>query len=219
MGFEPQMPLISDAYRFFETAVSMQNGKNLGRKSLRLLENMTGILGIPVRNTVRITSTWSNFLSEQGVGFAQESTKFFYSKSNSQMLNEAIRTGNKTQINNYIENTYNSYLVRNEITNLLFSVEGSKINLYDVNTFRKVEEGVSKEYKIPDDLKERYHGLAEKSLIRLINSEAYRALPKKERLSKIQRVINYYYNTLKADVLDEEFELLTIEEVSNRALK
>lgn len=219
-GFSPTMPLFSDIYNIFSTAVSLQNGQNVERKILRIFEQTGSLIGLPVRNGVRIASNMSRFLGDNGSEFFQDMTAFFYSKSNAQMLAEGVRTGNRSVINNYVGETYSNAMVKNEIVRLLARLPEEKISLYDVKSFRVLNEDKTyTTYQIPQATKQKYQRLTQNALSQTIKSEEYRSLKPEERLKTLQRVINYYYNIMKDDIQKNEFELKSPEDVVINALR
>ena len=73
---------------------------------------------------------------------------------------------------------------------------------------------------IPTNIRDKYSELIERSLTRLIKQGSYKRLKTpQEKAKAIQKVINYYWNHMKSVVLKEKVDLLTINEVYQRALK
>jgi hypothetical protein len=80
-------------------------------------------------------------------------------------------------------------------------------------------------YEIPETVGDKYKNLTQQSLIRLIRSSEYRRLPDHHKAKMIQRVINYYYNYMKQDILfrlkkaDRPVEMSSIQDVASRSIQ
>jgi flagellar biosynthesis/type III secretory pathway protein FliH len=96
--------------------------------------------------------------------------------------------------------------------------EKPMLNIRNVTSFTKVIDGKTVKYKIPDDIKQKYNGLAQKAMQQLIKSSAYKRLKDADKLKAIQRVINYYYNYMKTIVLGENLALLSVSDVAGKAI-
>jgi hypothetical protein len=191
---------------------------NDARKILKFFEHMGQILGFPVKNLARLVDDFTRLFTNQG--YFLNTFQFFTSKSDAELLNQAIKDGNQKVISTLVTRTMNSSAVQNELTRLVLSADDAKLNLYSVDSFRKkTEDGTYKKYEIPEKDKEKLKASVKKGLLKLFGQSEYKTLPDDEKLKTIQRVINYYYNAMKADILKEEYTPKSIDEVIQSALR
>jgi len=214
-GFSPRLPGITEVYEIIKAVDSMQTGKNIPRKILRIFENIGSMVGFPVKNINRLISTTSRLLGAQGIEQAESIARFYSSQTKAQAFTAAIKENNRTKINMYVEEVYGDLEVRNEIVNLLAANPDLRLNLYNVKYFSKDKV----KYAIPEDVREKYNDLAQRALRILIRKGAYKRMKAEDKVKAMQRIINYHYNYMKSVVLKEKRELLSPAEVVERALK
>ena len=218
LGYDFKMPIISEVTQLVQIGSTLSNGKNIERKVIKMLEVISSIWGIPLKNFNRSISTISRLIGKRGNKEAMWLYRFYNNKSKAEGLNEAIKTSNTKQIQVYTAERFSNIRVQNEIVKLLANNPEEKLNLYSVDTFRKKkEDGTYEEYKIPEKTREKYFILAQRSLQKLMSLSSYRKLKDPEKIKAIQRVINYYYNCIKKDVLKEKFDMMSVEAVAERA--
>ena len=149
-GFSPRLPGITEVYEIIKAVDSMQTGKNIPRKILRIFENIGSMVGFPVKNINRLISTTSRLLGAQGIEQAESIARFYSSQTKAQAFAAAIKENNRTKINMYVEEVYGDLEVRNEIVNLLAANPDLKLNLHNVKYFSKDKV----KYAIPEDERE-----------------------------------------------------------------
>lgn len=226
-GFEPKFPLATEAYEIIrnlsqlleiyndEGDNSIQFTEGYGKKIIKILENIGSILGFPIKNLNRLVSTTSYIFGQKGSKQLEEINRFYSSQTKAQAFGEAVKRNQRTRINMYVDEVYDDLRVRNEMTKILFNNPELKLSLYDAKYFRKD----NIKYVLPQEVKEKYNALSQRSLSSLIRKGRYRRLSDEEKIRAMQRIINYYYNYMKSVVLKEKKKLLNTNEVVENALK
>lgn len=219
-GFPARIPLVSDVENIIRVISTMQNGENLERKVLKIMEYTGTILGLPLKNTVRLATTTSRLFSEAGIKNAIEVKDFFTSTSAAVGLATAVKNNDRAQINIYVSDQYDNLRVQTEITNLLAKNPDAKLSIYNVDSFKtKNEDGTYTKHSIPPAVNDKYKTLTQKALYQLINNAEYRKLKSAEKIKVIQRVINYYYNHMKNTILGGKIALKSFSEVLAGAIQ
>lgn len=204
-GFDPNFPGYSDFAKIIDQIVSMTNGENVGRKALKALEVVGNMLGIPVKNASKIVSTASRLIGKQGSDEALAISRFMYSETKTIALNKAIKNNDEKVIESYVEDIFSNRIVSNEISRVLSENPNSKIYFYnDKSYFEKIDEnGERIKHEIPTKVRDKYKVYTQNALRTLFTNRNYRRLSGENKVKTIQRIINYYYNFMKEDILNE----------------
>lgn len=223
MGFDPVgFPGVNEASRTLKALIGVINGENVGRKTLKAFEEATKLFGLPVYNLRRMIETLSYAMSKRGSETFADMNQFFKSQTATLAFNDMVKHANAKGAEIYVEKVFDNIDVKNEILNLSLENPGNKINFYNVDSFKKKDEnGKYVEYDIPPHVKEKYHKYAQKTLSRIIRTYEYKRLNSEEKAKVLQRVINYYYNFMKAYILDEKKvrDMLSENEVIEKAFE
>lgn len=219
LGFEPRSPGLSELFDVFEKLVTM-NDNNRWRNLVDIVATLTNLFGLPGKNAKRFVTTGARFFDTGEKNVANEVNRFFTLRTRQQEFALAVKENNRSKINNYVSEIFEDLRVRQEIVRLMIDNPDAKLNLYDIESFKKEnEEGKLVEYKIPINVRDKYHRFAQKALRLLIRKTEYRRLSDAEKIKTIQRVINYYMNHMKDEVLGEVGEIAAIEKVVENALR
>ena len=219
LGFEPRAPGLSELFDVFEKLVTM-NDNNRWRNLVDIVATLTNLFGLPGKNAKRFVTTGARFFDTGEKNVANEVNRFFTLRTRQQEFALAVKENNRSKINNYVSEIFEDLRVRQEIVRLMIDNPDAKLNLYDIESFKKEnEEGKLVEYKIPINVRDKYHRFAQKALRLLIRKTEYRRLSDAEKIKTIQRVINYYMNHMKDEVLGEVGEIAAIEKVVENALR
>ncbi len=219
LGFEPRSPGLSELFDVFKKLVTM-NDNNRWRNLVDIVATLTHLLGLPGKNAKRFVTTGARFFDTGEKNVANEINRFFTLRTRQQEFALAVKENNRSKINNYVSEIFEDFRVRQEIVRLMIDNPDAKLNLYDIESFKKEnEEGKLVEYKIPINIRDKYHRLAQKALRLLIRKTEYRRLSDAEKIKTIQRVINNYMNHMKDEVLGEVGEIAAIEKVVENALR
>ena len=211
--FKPTTPVIGEISSVFESVFKiydkLSKGEDATREILRLVENGGMIFGIPAKNITRLGQYALRFASIFGDDTYADFEEFYYSRTATQQLNDAIKSGNKEKADMYVERTVNNAAVKNEIVRV-FMETGSKISLYQADTFsaKNPVDGKMVKYNIPSRTREKYNILTQRALLNLVRSSSYKRLTDEEKTKAIQRVINYYYNFMKNEILVQQYRNL-----------
>ena len=229
MGFEPRVPLLSELGNIFLdlTQIRFGDNSNVERKLYEIVEEISHMLGIPIKNARKIAQIIGSTMGEYGSERGRELDRLFNNKTRTIAYYDAIREGNQNEIRGYVEDRFNNIVVQNELVRLNMKSDGNdRIKIYDESNFRAMDEnGKYITYEIPETVGDKYKNLTQQSLIRLIRSSEYRRLPDHHKAKMIQRVINYYYNYMKQDILfrlkkaDRPVEMSSIQDVASRSIQ
>lgn len=221
-GYEPSMPFGTDLANLVKTVLSLETGTDITGKTIRILELFGNMTGVPVRNIKRISQVVSRLYAEQGDKTGLYYERMLYSLSKAEAFKDAIESGNEVKMQSYVDDMFNSLIIQREFVRLLAQDEGYKINLRDVETFKKQnEDGTYTTYDIPKNIQSRFNKNTERALLKLISSSSYRRLKDEDKARAIQRIIDYYYNYMKDVITKEKMEnkIRSINEVVTNALK
>lgn len=230
-GFDPRTPLFSEFENIkndFKSIVffnpTEQEKERNARKYYEIIEEVMHMFGIPIKNARKIGQLASNITAEYGSKQGRELDMLFNNKTRSEAYYQAIKEGNREEINGYVSDRFENLNVQNEIVRL--GMEKQTVKIYDVTYFRAMDEdGKNKEYSIPQEVSDKYKGLTQRSLVKLFRSSSYRRLPDHLKAKAMQRVINYYYNYMKASILydmkkgDKPSDMNSIDEVAKRSIE
>ena len=220
-GFEPKMPLLDDFTRLSLDLVQIwdSEGNFRERKLYDALEELGHMIGFPIKNARKIAQIAGKTFGEYGSERGREVDRLFNNKTRTEAYYDAIKEGSRKEINEYVNDRFENVRVRNEIVSLLTKFPDERIKIYDVDTFRKMgEDGKYDTYSIPEKTNDKYRQLTQRALGRLIGRSGYRRLTDEHKIKTIQRVINYYYNYMKAVVVDDYDKISDMSSVINRAI-
>lgn len=218
--YTQRVPGISDAIESLDVLLSAMKdifeGKatpeSLFRSLAKFAEETSVFTGIPFRNlrkalgyTLRLTDAM--FDGESYFGFEE----FWYNRTEAQQLGYAIRNNDERKINNYIGRTFSKNEVKEEMLRLLGTDDKASISLkFNATTFKaKNLNDEMVEYNIPEKTREKYKIMAQRALSYLVKNSKYKRLSDRDKLATIQRILNYYYNFMKNEVLVEEYKSLS----------
>ena len=177
------------------------------------------MIGFPIKNARKIAQIAGKTFGEYGSERGREIDRLFNNKTRTEAYYDAIKEGSRKEINEYVNDRFENVRVRNEIVSLLTKFPDERIKIYDVDTFRKMgEDGKYDTYSIPEKTNDKYRQLTQRALGRLIGRSGYRRLTDEHKIKTIQRVINYYYNYMKAVVVDDYDKISDMSSVINRAI-
>jgi hypothetical protein len=223
-AYDVKLPLVSDVanlvkntIRFSETVGKVVSGElppsRIFRETIRLIEGTANFTGIPFANFRKIAGYILKLETEWFGGdsyFAFE--EFFFGRTNAQQLGLAVKANDEDKINSYIGRTVENVFVKDEIIKVLVDNEDASISLrFNATTFKAQNPLNKKEmstFQIPEKTLEKYKTLAQRTLSFLIKNPKYKKLSKEKKLSAIQRVLNYFYNSMKNSILVEEYKTL-----------
>jgi hypothetical protein len=215
--FPPQIPLLSEIEKIISIGSTLHNGKNVPRKIIKIFEQAGQITGIPVRNFVRAMEGITRLFAHRG--FFVDSFQFFTSQSDAETIRYMIEGGKRKAVETLVSSSMESSAIQNELTRLMMENPDERINLYNVDSFKKkTEDGDYKEYKFPAEIKEKREHDTKIALLKLFNKKEYHVLDDKEKMKVIQRIINYYYNNAKQKVLGEKPLEKSYDEIVTHAL-
>ena len=208
-GYEFTIPFYTELFNIVEilsTGLINQDTQEFNfRKALRIMENILVPFGISAPNIRTIVEIVFGTAAGFGNTKAIDVVQWFAGQSDSQAFSEAIKEGNRTFINKYIEDTYTDARVVRHIRDLVASDPTIKLSLKNENYFITVDEnGVRKTHDIKSGIKSIYRRLTLKALRSLISNKDYRRLSAKKKAETLQRVINYYWNYMKDDILNKK---------------
>lgn len=207
LEFDIQVPGIQEIYDILDRTFILANDLIKGRDSMRslvkFLEGTLPLLNIPASNIVKLVESGLRIANLFGNDWIYQFEEMYYSRTASEQLNRALKNNDEKGIDAYVGLKVSNAVVKNEIVRVSLSVEDSKLSLYNTNTFRAKNPVTGKmdEISIPERTKEKYKLLTQRALLRLVRSSGYRRLKDEDKLKAIQRVINYYYNFMKNEVL------------------
>jgi len=223
-AYDVRLPLVSDlanlvknTIRFSETVGKVVSGElppsKIFRETIRLIEGTSNFTGIPFANFRKIVGYILKLETEWFGGdsyFAFE--EFFFGRTNAQQLGIAVKANDEDKINSYIGRTVENVFVKDEIIKVLVDNEDASISLrFNADTFKAQNPLNKKEmttYKIPEKTLEKYKILSQRTLSFLIKNPKYKKLSKEKKLASIQRVLNYFYNFMKNELLIPEYKSL-----------
>ena len=111
----------------------------------------------------------------------------FNNKTRSEAYYNAIKEGNREEINGYVSDRFDNLNVQNEIVRL--GMENQTVKIYDVTYFKATDEdGKYQEYSISQEVSDKYKTLTQRSLVKLFRSSSYRRLPDHLKAKALQRV-------------------------------
>ena len=230
-GFDPRVPLLSEFLNItkdfssivFFNPTEQEKEKN-ARKYYEIIEEMMYMFGIPIKNAKKIGQLTSNIMGEYGSKQGRELDMLFNNKTRSVAYYDAIKAGDREEINGYVADRFDNLNVQNEIVRL--NMENNTVKIYDVTYFKSMDEdGKYQEFSIPQEVSDKYKTLTQRALVKMFRSSSYRKLPDNLKAKALQRVINYYYNYMKASILydmkkgDKPNDINSIDEVSERSLE
>ncbi len=230
-GFDPRIPLLSEFLNITKDFSSIvffnpteQDKERNARKYYEIIEEVTHMFGIPIKNARKIGQLASGIFAEYGSKEGRKLDMLFNNKTRSEAYYDAIKQGNREEINGYVSDRFDNLNVQNEIVRL--GMEKQTVKIYDVTYFRAMDEdGKYKEYSISQGVSDKYKELTQRSLVKLFRSSSYRRLPDHLKAKALQRVINYYYNYMKASILyeldkgDKPNAMNSIDEVAERSIE
>jgi hypothetical protein len=214
--YDPKIPLISDTIllveRVADMGISLFTGKSIWKPMLKFLEAFSVFFGIPGKNLTRLYS----YISRLETAFGGESfykfEEFYYSKSAAQQLNEAVKKGDDQKIQVYTQRMFDNNRVKEEILKTLLSDDEATLNLRNVTSFtaKNPVNGKMETIDIPEKTQEKYKLLTQRALSRIVSTSSYKRLTPKKKAEAMQRVINYYYNFMKNELLVQKYKDLPI---------
>ncbi len=208
LAFRVDLPGLGNIYKIIEDWSQVHdNNDNLYKKLYDMAEEITELFGLPVKNLRKIVQMTTNYIAEQGDSNARALDRILTNRTKSTAYYEAIKSGNKKEVNAYVEDVFDNNTVVNEIMRLLDKNPGEKIVIYDVDSFRKLnDEGKYDTYAIPTRVKDKFNGYIQTALKKLIRESDYKKMDDLNKLKTVQRVINYYYNYMKETIMDSKFK-------------
>ncbi|MDA3932049.1 MAG: hypothetical protein PF513_04860 [Tenericutes bacterium] len=205
-GFEPKLPLLSDFGAFTNDAFKImdKDGNIDGRAIYETIEELAYMFGIPIKNAEKMGKITSNVFASYGSEQGRTMDRVINNQTKSEAYYQAIKNENQEEVDGYVKDMFNNTRVVSEIVDLNMKVDDkNRIKIYDVNTFRKLQsDDTYKNIKIPEAQKQKFQRLTERGLRKLITRVGYRKLTDKHKAKTMQRVINYYYNYMKAFIVD-----------------
>ena len=230
-GFDPRIPLLSEFLNITKDFSSIvfynpteQDKERNARKIYEIIEETMYLFGIPIKNARKIGQLGSGIIAEYGSKEGRKLDMLFNNKTRSEAYYDAIRQGNREEINGYVSDRFDNLNVQNEIVRL--GMKKHTVKIYDVTYFRAMDEdGKYQEYSISQEVSDKYKGLTQRALVKLFRSSSYRRLPDHLKAKALQRVINYYYNYMKASILydmkkgEKPSDMNSIDEVAKRSLE
>ena len=230
-GFDPRVPLLSEVANILSDFNSIvfynpteQEKERNARKFYEIIEETMYIFGIPIKNARKIGQLGSGIFAEYGSKEGRKLDMLFNNKTRSVAYYDAIKQGNREEINGYVSDRFENLNVQNEIVRL--GMKNQTVKIYDVTYFKAMDEdGKYQEHSIPQGVSDKYKTLTQRSLVKLFRSSSYRKLPDHLKAKALQRVINYYYNYMKASILydmkkgDKPNAMNSIDEVAERSLE
>lgn len=225
--YEVRVPLVSDvtrilneSLRLVNTIGDIANGEakpsKIFRDLIRIIESTGNLTGIPFSNIRKITSYILKLETEWFGGSSYyDFEEFFYSRTNAQQLGTAVSKNDEEKIAFYIGRTIENTGVKDEILYLLKQLEDESISLrFNAETFqaKSVSGDGMTTFNIPERTKEKYKILSQRAIAYLIKTPSYKRKSEKEKLASIQRILNYYYNFMKNEILVQEYKGLTAQQ-------
>lgn len=207
-GYEFRVPLLSDFFQIVEIIsnglVNKDTGELKGRQILRIFETMLVPLGIPLPNIRKIVEMLVGVGSSFGFEAAIEASQWFAAQNDAQALSEAVSNGNRTFINKYVEDAFSNVKVAEHIAELLQEDRTIKLSLKNEDYFITVDaDGKRTTHDVPAPMKSKYRKHTMNAIKKLLGKSAYLRLKPKERAKVLQRIINYYWNFMKDDILND----------------
>lgn len=205
--FDLRVPGISEIISLAETSIRMTEkvleGKSWTRDAFRLAEIAGNMAGLPVRNAGRLAEFVSKVNDEFNTNFAE----WYYSRSAAEQLNKAIRNGNSAAIQTYVERSVQNAAVKNEIIKLALSDKNVSLNLRNYENFQAKNPITDKmeTFNIPEKINQKYKLFTQRALQYLIRTPEYRRMSPEEKGKAVQRVFNYYFNSMKNEILVKEY--------------
>jgi hypothetical protein len=226
VGYEAQLPffsqLVSIVEEFSYGLINQDTGEFNFRRASKIFQEALGVIGVPLNNIEKIFRLVFGLTGALGDNTSIELNQWFAGQTDAQALTAAVQSGSRAAINNYVEEAFNNTKVQNEIVNLLSNDSSLKLSLRNEDYFIDVQEdGTRKKVDIPSFKKSKYRRLQMSALMRLFTKGAYRRLSNKQKAQSIQRIINYYFNYMKAVILDDREDIVGtqgIDQVVERAL-
>lgn len=217
--YTEKLPGISDGIRAIDVLIKSMTDiiegeaepEDIFRSLFRFAEETSVFYGIPVRNLRKglayILKLETAFGGESYYGFEE----FWYNRSDAQQLGYAVRNNDEAKIQNYIGRTFSKNEVKEEMLRLIGTDDKASISLkFNATTFKaKNLNDEMVEYNIPEKTREKYKIMAQRALSYLVRNSRYKKLSDRDKLATIQRVLNYYYNFMKNEVLVEEYKSLS----------
>jgi hypothetical protein len=211
--YTPKTPVIGEFTEVMKSGIAVyeafEDGRDPTRKIVKLVENLGTFGGIPVTNMFRFGQYALRFASLFGDKTYIEFEQFFYSRTAAQQLNLAIKQNDKAKVDFYVSRSVDNTATRNEIMSVFIKANKS-ISLYQTNSFRAKNPATEKfeTIQIPEKTKEKYNILTQRALNLLIRTSSYKKLNDEEKAVAIQRIINYYYNFMKNELLVKQYKTL-----------
>jgi hypothetical protein len=207
-GYQFSVPLYTELFTVVEALSTGVFYKDTGefnfRKALRILESVLTPFGVPLRNIRSIVEIVFGTAAGVGNTKAIDVVQWFAGQSDSQAFSEAIKTGNRTYINKYVEDAYTDARVVRHIVDLTTADSSIRLSLKNEDSFITVdEEGKRTTHNVPLSVKSAYRRLTLKAIRSLMSKREYRRLTAKKKAETLQRVINYYWNYMKDDILNK----------------
>ena len=207
-GYEFRVPVLSDVFQIIEIIsnglVNKDTGEVKGRQILRIFETLLLPLGIPLANIRKIVEMLVGVGSSFGFEAAVDASQWFAAQTDAQALSEAVSTGNKTFINKYVEDAFSNVRVAEHIAEILQEDKTIKLSLKNEDYFITVDnEGKRTTHTVLPGMKARYRKHTMNAIKKLLSKSNYRRLKPKKKAEVLQRIINYYWNYMKEDILND----------------
>jgi hypothetical protein len=207
-GYEFRVPLLSDFFQVVEIIsnglVNQDTGELKGRQILRLFEVVLMPLGISLQNVRKIVEMLVGIGSAFGFETAVDASQWFAAQTDAQALSEAVSTGNRTFINKYVEDAFSNVRVAEHIAELLQEDRTIKLSLKNEDYFITVDaDGKRTNHSVKASMKTKYRKHTMNAIKKLLSKSAYLRLKPKDQAKVLQRIINYYWNFMKDDILND----------------
>ena len=204
-GFEPTLPGISElaqVVNILSTGLFYKDSGQLNyRKVLKLFGELLAPLGIPLKNIERLVRLSFGIGSGLGLDFAREGLQWFSGQTDAQALTAAIKRGDRGAIEYYINQVFENETVQKEILRLALSDKNIRFSFKNENSFIVVDkDGNRVSYKVSPADRSFYSTMTMRALRRLFQSGQYRRFSNEEKAKVTQRLINYFWNYMKADI-------------------
>ena len=100
-----------------------QEKERNARKFYEIIEETMHIFGIPIKNARKIGQLTSNIFGEYGSKEGRKLDMLFNNKTRSEAYYDAIRQGNREEINGYVSDRFENLNVQNEIVRLNMKIK------------------------------------------------------------------------------------------------
>jgi hypothetical protein len=207
-GYEFRVPILSDVFQIIEIIsnglINQDTGNVKGRQILRIFEIALLPLGIPLGNIRKIVEMLVGVGSSFGLETAIDASQWFAAQTDAQALSEAVSTGNRTFINKYVEDAFSNVRVAEHIAEVLQQDRTIKLSLKNEDYFITVDaDGKRTTHDVPAPMKTKYRKHTMNAIKKLLGKSAYLRLKPKDKAKVLQRIINYYWNFMKEDILND----------------